>query len=232
MKILRNENGFAFITALMITMICLVITMGILTVITRNTKSGGIKKSYQNAVEASYGGAELQMFEVMPKLLADIFAQEILADQLLALKDRKTSLTDAMAVSGINLAFTNNVDACLHSKLLKTPANWPADCADTAVRLTNTDPRIVPDFTLTLPGIQGQSYTVLSKIVDTSVGVQYIPPPPGGPMGGGGVAKFGGSGTSSLVSHYVYRIEVSASRSASDPLNPLERGAVSVLYEF
>ncbi len=228
MKIYRNEKGFALITALMITMICLVITMGILTVVIRNTKSGGIIKSYQNAVEASYGGAELQMFEVMPKILAEFFATNSVGAANIT-----ASRTLAEAAFGANL-FTrpDPTNKCLIAKLSTDSTSWPAACADTAVRLTNIDPRIVPDFSLTLPGAQGQSYTVLSKIVDTSVGVDYIPPPKGGPMGGGGTSQSGGSGTSSLISHYVYRIEVSASRSSSDPLNPMEKGAVSVLYEF
>jgi hypothetical protein len=225
MKI-NNENGFALITALMITMICLVITMGILTIVIQNIRSGGIKKSYQNAVEASYGGAELQMYEIVPKLLTDFFATGTISTS-------EGLLVATAAFGGANphLVFNriNNTDACLIAKLSSVPSAWPAACNSTAIAtLTDPDPTNTPDFTLTLPGTTGQSFTVQSKIVDTSVGVPYMPAPPGGPMNSNGSTGPGGNGTSTLVAHYVYRIEVSAARTT----NPMERGAVSVLYEY
>jgi len=224
MKINRNENGFALITALMITMICLVIVMGILSIVIQNTRTGGIKKSYQNAVEASYGGAELQMFEVMPKILAELFNTNSVG-----IPSITSSRTLAEAAFGANLFTRSDVtNACLIAKLSTASGSWPAACASNPADRTSLDPRIAPDFSLTLPSLQGQNYIVQSKIVDTSVGVPYIPAPDGGPMNGGGTGESGGSGTSPLVSHYVYRIEVSASGSS----RPLERGTLSVLYEF
>jgi len=54
-------------TALMLTLITLVIILGILTLITRNTTLSGARKTYRNVTEAAYGGADLVMQDIIPR---------------------------------------------------------------------------------------------------------------------------------------------------------------------
>jgi hypothetical protein len=70
---------------------------------------------------------------------------------------------------------------------------------------------------------------VYSKVTDTVEGVPYPPQPTGGQgeLFGGGVTESSGPTTTNL-SHYVYRIEVSGERTA----NPTEKSNLSVLYEY
>ncbi len=113
-------------------------------------------------------------------------------------------------------------------KLTKSSADWSAANCGALATSTNIDPRVSPDISLTLNGLQGQRYTVSSKIVDTSPGVPYVPPPVGGPLFGHGTASSAGAGSGTYVAHYIYRIEVAAQRAN----NASEQGAVSVLYEY
>ena len=216
MKLHKNNQGFALVTALMITMLSLVIIMGILYVVTQNIRSAGGKKAYQNAVEASYGGADVTMYNILPTLFGGINS----------VADMDTA-KGALALFGADLTF-NASSLCLIDKLTKSSADWSvANCGALATS-TNIDPRVNPDISLTLNGLQGQRYTVSSKIVDTSPGVPYVPPPVGGPLFGHGAASSSGAGNGTYVAHYIYRIEVAAQRAT----NATEQGAVSVLYEY
>jgi len=203
MKLLNN-NGIALITALMMTFICLVISMAIFYTITRNIKASAANKVYRNTVEASYGGTEIIMNEVLPQLFRNISTSTI-----------KTTF------SGISFGF-NNSNNCIRQKLKLDPADWTL-CTNG----TDVNPRINPDMTFNLSGTQGQQYKVYSKIVDTIKGAEYINPA-GTPLLGGGVAETGGGSTGIPPQHFVYRIEVTGERAT----NPLEKSLISVLYEY
>jgi hypothetical protein len=221
MKIIHNERGIALITALLITMLSLVIAIGLLYVITQNTRLGGSQKTYRNAVEASYGGAEVMMNEILPRFFDGISLSTPLADNA-------DSILSSFP-SEMNLVFYSKADgSCLQDKLLKAPFDWAANCTSgvPATDPTNVNPRIAPDVRFELQGPSNQSFVVYSKIVDTIPGTPYLPPLPGGPLGGSGVASLGGNGTPS-GQHYVYRIEIAGEQTN----NPAEKGELSVLYE-
>jgi hypothetical protein len=206
MKSYNNEKGFALITALMITMICLVMIMGIMTTITQNTRSSGINKTYQNAIDASYGGADLAIYEMLPILVG--------ATDLASMQTLMNSMSFASFVASKD---------CMYDKLTKKTADWGACAANSKT----TDPKSNPDYNVTLQGTSGTTFTVHSKIVDTNQGVPYVAGPKK-PLGGGGVASQNNLGSNMYLSHYVYRVEVATERT----LNPTEQGAVSVLYEY
>jgi len=58
MKILRNEKGFALAFVLILAAIALVMTLGMLFMVSRGSYVSGQQKRYRTAVEASRGGAE------------------------------------------------------------------------------------------------------------------------------------------------------------------------------
>jgi hypothetical protein len=210
MKIIRNEKGFALITSLLITMLSLAIVMGLLYAISQNIKMQASQKIYRNAVEASYGGTDVMVNEILPRFFSG---------------DSPTTIRDSFT-SDLNLQFYSKEDgSCLDTKLKNAPSSWASVC--TAAGSTNVNPRIAPDVKFELKGVSNQKFVVYSKIVDTIPGVPYVSPPAGGPLEGGGVADLGGSGIKG-GNHYVYRIEVAGERKT----NPAEKGELSVLYEY
>jgi hypothetical protein len=201
---LLNNKGIALITVLMLTLITLVIILGILTLITNNTKLSGARKTYRNVTEAAYGGADLVMQDIIPRAFTNFtnFSTVIKSDY-----------------SAIEMQLGSS--ACLRQKLKNDANDWAA-CSG-----MNNNPKTQPDMTFKLNGASGQSFTVYSKIIDTTPGVPYPSAPSGGQLIGGGVAE-SSSGTTTNLSHYVYRIEVAGEQT----VNPSEMSNISVLYEY
>lgn len=185
METLNNNKGIALITALMLTLITLVIILGVMLTISNNTKSSGANKTYRNVTEAAYGGADLVIQDIIPRMMAFNNISTIKSDYSL-----------------LSLNFGSS--ACVRTKLNNSVAGWGA-CS------SNLNPKVQPDMRFNLTGSSGQPFTVYSKIVDTIPGVQYPPTPAGGTLTGGGVTE-SSSGTTTNLNHYVYRIEVSGER--------------------
>ena len=61
MKTLRNEKGFALVFVMVLAVIALVMTLGMLYMVSRGSYVSGQQKRYRTAVEASRGGAEAMM---------------------------------------------------------------------------------------------------------------------------------------------------------------------------
>jgi len=221
MKYLKNNNGIALVTALMITLISLVIILGILYVVTQGIKTSASRKVYRNAVEAAYGGANLTMYELFPTL-----ANAVLATGSPNATSAVNSLTTSFGTSSkINLLFPSTA-ACLTQKLNSAPSAWTS-CSGRPTSLNPNDIRTSADMTFQLQGTSGQAFTVYSKIVDTTAGTPYMNGGPSAPLLGGGVVD---PQAAQVVGgwHFLYRIEV-ASEKAS---NPSEQGNLSILYEY
>jgi hypothetical protein len=224
MKYLKNDSGIALITALMITLLSLVIVMSILYVVTQGIKTGASRKVYRNAVEAAYGGTNVMMYELFPRL----------ANAILATSTPTTANTNAMTsslgttFSGINLQF-GSTGACLNQKLQFASSTWTTAsiCPGNSTSMNPKDIRSSPDMTFQLQGTSGQAFRVYSKIVDTVQGTAYMSGGPTTPLLGGGVTE---SAAAQVVSgrHFVYRIEVVGEKVN----NPSEQGNLSVLYEY
>ena len=223
MKYLNNDKGFALITALMTTMLSLAFVLGILSVVTRGIQATGSRKVYRNAVEASYGAANVTMYEIIPQL----------AYVILEAANPTEAITDTMTTSlksnfdHIKLQFVSN-SACLNQKLLNDSSgtNWSL-CPNAPRSVKTKDIKNGPDIKFKLPGTSGASYTVYSKIVDTIPGTTYMARLPEGPLEGGGVVD-SGAGGGSWGKHFVYRIEVIGEKAD----NPSEQGNLSIQYEY
>src|SRR5450631_1317142 len=198
-----NNKGIALVTALMMTMITLVIILGVMTLISNNIKSSAATKSYRNVTEAAYGGADLLLQDVIPRLFNNM-SSSVTATLPAAAVAAGVGINDiftdyAVGTNNISMQFARN--ACLQQKLnTSVVTGWPLCPGD------RINPKTNPDVTFKLRGVSGQDFTVYSKIVDTMVGVPY--PPNTNQLIGGGVAE-GSGGTTTNLSHYVYRVEIS-----------------------
>src|SRR5512138_3844713 len=154
MKILRNQDGMALITALMFTLICLGMILTLLYYVLAGTKMSGAQKRYRNALEASYGGTEFITKAVIPRLFTNYTTGKGLL------------ITEFGGTEKWNLMFTST---SLSDKLSTSTALWPTAASRTV------DPKEAPDLTFTLPG-QGSAgnFKIYSKIVDTVAGVGLL----------------------------------------------------------
>lgn len=213
MRLIKSNQGFALITALMFTLMSLVITMALMYTITQNIQRSGTQKMYRNSVEAAYGGMDVVLTNLIPLLYVN-------TDPNTVTQRGFPSLTNLYLLGSDNTGTKG--DKCIREKLTQAPAGW-VDCDSLA---QNLDPKKVPDVTFTLKGTTGQQFTVYSKIVDTIPGPPYIDAM-GTALVGGGVVDTGGAGSGISTKHTVYRLEVEAARAANT-----EKGALTVLYEY
>jgi hypothetical protein len=203
-----NNKGIALITALMFTLITLAIVLGVFSLVSQGIKSSASSKTYKNVTEAAYGGANVTMFDILPTLFP------------LAMGGTVPTGLFANLTNSIGFAYNN--PSCLTDKMTKSTAAWASTCD------AGLNPKANPDFTFKLGGVSNQSFKVYTKIVDTIPGVAYPTSTSGATLLGGGVTE-SSAGTTTNLSHYVYRIEVAGER---DVANPSEKSKVSVLYEY
>jgi Tfp pilus assembly protein PilX len=206
MKRFRQQQGIALITALMLTVISMTIVLVMYYLITLAVQVSGTQKRYKTALEASYGGAEITLKEVLPAVLRGLSDTEI--------NNKFSGLHD------LNLQVAST--ACTKRKLIFATKDWGNTCSDAEVM----NPTVKPDVTFSLqsasPG--AAPYTVSAKIIDTILGNTDMS---GLQLEGGGTAE---QATTIATKHfpYVYRLEVIAERSQTAS----ERGKVSVLYAY
>jgi Tfp pilus assembly protein PilX len=210
MRFVRNNEGIALITALMFTLIILVIIMGLLQYIMMGSKMSAAQKKYRNSLEASYGGVELITKEILPKLITDNYA------------GNSSSLL--LALGGTT---TGKIDLTLGPSLQAKLENPTASAAWTGLSKT-INAKESPDMQFKLRGTgTGKNFNVYGKIVDSVPGnsdisgVDYL-------GAGAGVA---GSGAGIAPQHLpgLYTIEV---QGEVDENNPKEKAKLSVLYAF
>lgn len=203
----RNNKGFALVTSLMLTLISLTIVMALLYMITQSVKMAGQTKKYHTALEASYGGSEIMLKDVLPVVL-----------QNLGSGYTGTTLTTAVqnAFPGLNVQLPTS-QQCLSTKLQQPPTSW-GSCSNTS------SPKQSPDMTMDLQATTGSPFTVYTKIVDTVPGNSDIS---GLQLEGSGVAE-----SSSLLRPqqipYIYRIEIQGERKD----NPTAQANLEVLYAY
>jgi hypothetical protein len=138
-RFISKKDGIALVTALLLTLISLTIVMSVMYMITQNISTTGMNKRYRTALEASYGGTDILMKELVPKILNNVLN---VGDYGL-----------------INLS----VDPCLQEKMTNPTASWSVSCSQLPEAKTSPDVR----FDLTSTG--GQPYNIYAKIIDTVV---------------------------------------------------------------
>ncbi len=219
MTFIRNEKGIALVTALMLTMITLVISMVMLYLVIQNTQLSGAQKRYKNALDAAVGGVEIMTMDALPYLLGFAVDPSATALSTSATTYFTSNLTTVMpnlmsAQSGVS-------DKCMQEKL--TSSTWP-DCPAASSTVTAKDS---PDVTFVLqsqlPGVaSGAGFKVYSKIVSTTPGTSDMS---GRNLEGTSTTQ---APAQDVGAPYLYRIEVSSERTS----NPNERANLSVLYAY
>ncbi len=197
-----NEQGIALITALMFCLICLTMLMGLMYLLTQGIQVSGSQKRFKTALEASYGGAEIALKEVIPQVFQGYTSSQITSQ-----------------FSGVGLQFDSS-SRCLRQKLTLAPSQWDSTCS----QLLN--PKTSPDlqFTLQAQGSGARPYSVYAKIVDTVPGNTDTS---GLQLDGSGVAE---ANTIIVPQHfpYIYRVEIQAERQ----VNATEQANLSIQYAY
>jgi hypothetical protein len=154
MRVLRGEDGAALVTALMLTMLSLVIAMALLYSVTTGTRISASQKRYRSALAAAHGGVELLTREIIPKLF-----------QLDPLSAEESLVTD---FNLIDLHLPGYSTGCLQQKLNSPTAAW-SSCSEAQ---SSADPARSPDMTFTLKNnlASNPDFRVSTKIVDTVAG--------------------------------------------------------------
>ena len=203
MLLLKNNRGFALVTALMMTLISLTIVMALLYIVTQGIQVSGQNKKYHTALDASYGGTEILVKDVLPLIMQNYSS---------------SGLTEAMNTAFGGVVELSDNQNCFRKKLTTATSNWPAGCSNTP------NPKSSPDITMTLKSNTRNPFVVFSKIVDTIPGNSDTS---GFQLEGSGVAE-----SSSLLTPqsfpYIYRLEVQGERQtgASAQAN------IEVLYAY
>lgn len=143
MKCLKNEKGIALVMVLIFSVIALAIMAGLIYMVTSGTQISGMEKRYKTALEAGYGGADVQY-------------------QIIALRmDNPASLLNEFSfLNNFNMPISQQ---CLNNKLLLSTANWGTGC--------NSDVTTGPSsYDVRFDIGQDPPFTVYAKIVDTVEG--------------------------------------------------------------
>jgi len=227
MATLRDNKGIALVTALLFTLISLGIIMALLTIVIQGTRVSAANKSYNSAIEASYGAIDVVSRDIMPAILKGTFGESPYT--------YKSNM-----VSAISLAFMSPADypasqGCFGQKIGSSTALWdPAVCTGQPTSPVATQSY---DMTFNLKATNDPvGFKVYTKITDTRCGgdtavgqpctnsdgsgIDYLD-------AGGGVTSSAGTVTPQHRPAY-YRIEVQGERA----VNPKEKSQLSVLYAY
>lgn len=201
---LKKNDGIALVTALIMTLISLTIIMAVMYMITMNITRTGAMKTYRTALDASQGGTDMVIKEIVPELLKNL---------------TNVNFVDELQTQFSIINFTVNTTVnCIQDKLTQKTDDWDAACSQTQ------DLRAARDFSFQLEATGGQPYSIYTKIIDTIIGNTNTS---GLQLEGAGVAE-----SSSVLSPqhvpYVYRVEVQGERSQ----NAVERANLTVLYAY
>jgi len=202
--LIRNKDGIVLVTSLMLTLISLTIVMALLYMVTQGVKSSGQLRKYRTAVEASYGGTDILVKDIMPTIMQNYSSSSF-----------KTTMEGAY--TGVNLQMLSD-PKCIQKKLSKNTASWPSGCSNTP------NPKQSPDMQITLNSTSGSPFIVSSKIVDTVAGNSDTS---GLQLEGSGVAE-----SSSLLTPqhipFIYRMEIQGERQG----NSTAQANIEVLYAY
>lgn len=208
MRLIKNNQGIALVTALMMTLISLTMVMALLYVITQGIQTSGQHKKYRTALDASYGGSEILVKDILPIVLQNYSSPGMAG----------TVQSAFGGTAGLDIQFIASQN-CFQKKLTSPTASWPTGCSNTPV-LNSTS----ADMSMILQSNTGNPFRVFSKIVDTIPGNTDTS---GFQLEGSGVAE-----SSSLLTPqsfpYIYRVEVQGERSSGASA----KANIEVLYAW
>jgi len=149
MRILCREDGAALVTALMLTMLSLVIAMALLSSVITGIRISASQKRYRSALTAAHGGVELLTREIIPQLFDSAVNLDSLKNQYEKI-DLQLPQYD-----------------CLKQKLDYSSSQWSDACN---AAQSSSEPAQSPDVTFKLKSDNKTGFLVSTKIVDTVPG--------------------------------------------------------------
>ena len=204
MQVLNNNKGVALVISLMLTLISLTIVIALLYVVTQGIQVSSQTKRYHTALDASYGGAEIMVKDIMPVLMQNYLSSSFKA-------------TVQTSFAGVSLLMVSD-STCLQSKIRTNTSAWPTGCSNTS------NPKSSPDLQITLQSASGNPFIVSSKIVDTIAGNSDVS---GLQLEGSGTAE-----SSSLLTPqhfpYIYRMDIQG----ESQNNSTAQANLEVLYAY
>jgi hypothetical protein len=145
---IRNEKGIALLTTLMLTVLGFGVVATLLYMVTYATKATSVEQKYATALDAAKGGADF---------LINMMQNELYGPP---------------GLGGVVVSSSNS--ACMEQKLTQATsesnpvASWPPCCTGNSTQcnsdIVSSDPRILPDLTLSVGGCQ-----VFTKIINTKI---------------------------------------------------------------
>jgi len=155
---MRNEKGIALVTTLMLTLIGLGVILCLLYMITGSVRISGTNKRYNTVMEATYGGAEILVKDMVPFILKNYSsANNVNSAFTAALNSNYTPIGPTISSLG-----------CLRAKISTNTTTWGSACSSAAIGPLS--PASAPDITFSLPGTGGNAYMVFAKIISTKTG--------------------------------------------------------------
>lgn len=205
-RILAKQDGIALVTALMLTLISLTIVLSVMYMITQSIQQTGAIKRYKTALEASYGGTDILMKEIVPLILKNFASTST---------ELKNDLEGTYGL--LNLTVLADPQ-CLKDKFNLATSSWGGACN----QLIN--PKASADMSFQLQATGGQPFAVYTKVVDTIFGNSDTS---GLQLEGAGVAESTSVITPQHIP-FVYRVEVQAEKAN----NATEQANMSILYAY
>lgn len=199
------------VTSLMLTLISLTIVMAVMYMIIQSVQQSGMVKRYKTALEASYGGTDIMMKELIPEILKNAESATLFDD-----------LEDKYSLISLAVNPDNDMRSCFQRKLTMQVSEWQDDKCVAANQSVNA--KELPDLQFNMQAMSGAPYTVYAKIVDTIRGNTDMS---GLQLEGSGVAETLTVLTPKNIP-YVYRMEIQAERSS----NAVEQGNMTVVYAY
>lgn len=206
MRYLKNQNGIALVTALLLTLVTLAVIMAVFYLLNLQTKTSAAEKVYNTALQAAYGDSELFVKDLIPSLFPG---------------ETNVSLENRFSVISLDIGPS---DACIQDKLHYSTDKW-TNC--TSPDNKTQQPDRMPDATVILKG-DSQNYRVYSKIVDTVVGNTDGSGVTDRYTSGDGVTGKGGGNLDGKRIPYLYTVEIQAEGAT----NPKEKAQLEVLYAY
>lgn len=216
-NLLKNNDGIALVTTLMLTMISLTMVMYLMLMVTSSIKQSGANRRYRSAIEAAYAMPDILTKEILPT----IFDNTISAGGTTPGTVAKSKLFPS------DPNFTTGTDPCILEKMTSPQSKWSAGCS------SSNDAKESPDFTLKLNSTSSEPFTAYAKIVSTQCS-DTRPYAVGGRCTNSCLASDCGSldsdgiGVVVMSMPAIYRIEIRAERST----NPQEKAQISLLYAY
>lgn len=212
MKKVRGEEGAALVTALLLTLLSLVISTALLYSVTLGAKNSASHKRYSTALAAAQGGVEVLANEIVPRLFGITTSGSLTEASLGEVAD---------TFSFMNLSFPAGNPQCLQQKLSRRTEEWSA-CSPAGA---SGDPATLPDVTFTLKGTGSPGgYQVATKIVDTVPGNSFLGRIE---LDAGGGVEWKDEGVYPQHVPYLYSIGVQGESG-----NASEKARLSVLYAY